>query len=205
METYTQAVAKAKARYKEAMEESAWDALAIVETHGRPLQTVCKDIAGDGWQALRAAARRKEKAAGQTAEERGRARDKEWKRVRESHARAALKDPEQAAKVIASLPPAALEEVYHEARLARAGEDRTPPARKAAKAASAKATEPMKRAVAATDAALGIQALDEAFEDLGRAIAQDSMTAAQVRRADSRVNDIANLLMEAKFKTEVGA
>ncbi len=111
-ESYAQAIAKAKARYKEAMDESAWDALAIVEEHGRPLATVCKGIAGEDWNKLRHRAAKLANSAGQTADERARAREAEWKRVRESHARAAMKDPEVAAKVIGSLTEPQRTQVY---------------------------------------------------------------------------------------------
>lgn len=111
-ETYAQAIKAARERYKEAMDEAAWDALRIVDDHGRPLQTVCKDIADDGWNALRSRAQRLAKTAGQTADERARARSRETQRKAVGHAKAVLKDPGQAEKVIASLTPNQREAVY---------------------------------------------------------------------------------------------
>jgi hypothetical protein len=203
-ESYAQAIKAARERYKEAMDEAAWDALRIVDDYGRQLQTVCKDIADDGWNALRSRAQRLAKAAGQTAAERARAAQRETAKREQRAAKAVLKDPTQAAKVIASLPPQALEEVYHEARLARADVDTSPANRQAAKAAAHEAIAPMKRALSTTKAALGIQALREAREDITDAVESHSMTAHQVQTADRIVNDIANVLMEAKF-TEASA
>lgn len=204
-ETYTQAIAKAKARYKEAMDESAWDALAIVEQYGRPLQAVCKDIAGDGWNALRQRSAKLAKTAGETAEARARARAKETERIARQHAKAALKDPDQAAKVIASLPPQALEEVYHEARLTRAGVDTSPANRKAAKAKAHAAVAPLKQAIAKTSVALCIAALVEATDDLREAIDEDALTGASYRKVEKAYNTFSEVFMEAKFRMEVDA
>lgn len=198
-ESYAQAIAAAKARYKVAMDEAAADAVYISREYTRSLSAVCKEIAGDDWNALRRRAQRFEESAGQTAEAAARRRETERARVQRAEAKSALKDPDQAAKVIASLPPQVLDDVYHEARLARANEDRTPAARKAAQAKATAAVAPMKRAVATTDAALGIQALKEARDDIKRAIENDAMTSQQIATADKIVNDIANLIMEAKF------
>lgn len=199
-ESYAQAIAKARARYKEAMDEAAADVVYICRTFDRPRKTVCRDIAGDeGYNALDHRARAFEKSAGQTADESRRAAQR---RTQEREVRATkkvLKDPDQAAKVFGSLSPQVLDDVYHEARLARANEDRTPAARKAAQAKATAAVAPMKRAVATTNAALGIQALREARDDIKNAIKEDAMTSAQIKTADGLCNEIANLLMEAKF------
>ena len=125
-ETYAQAIAKAKARYKEAMDDAAADALVIAEKYGKPLAAICNQIAGDEGQALRFRAARLAKRAGQSAEAMTRAREAENRRKALAHAKVVLKDPEQAAKVIAALPPQALDDVYHEARLARAGASELP-------------------------------------------------------------------------------
>lgn len=102
-ETYASAIKAARERYREAMEGAAADVVYICATYGKARRTVCREIAGDeGYNALDHRARAFEKAAGQTAEEARRTRDAEWRRVRESHARNALKDPEMAAKVLAA-------------------------------------------------------------------------------------------------------
>lgn len=201
-ESYAQAIAKAKVRYKEAMDESAWDALAIAQEYDRPLVTVCKEIAGDGWSALAAASRRRGKTAGQTADQLRRAREKAAQESARRHAKVVLKDPEQAAKVIASLPPQALDEVYHEARLARAGEDRTPANRQAAKAAAHQAVAPMRRAIATTHAALCAEALVEATDDLREAMEEDALTSTQLTKIERVHSQFVDVLAEATMRVE---
>jgi len=203
--TYTQAIREARERYKEAMDDAAADALLIVEQYGKPLQTVCKDIAGEGWAAVRQQALRIRETAGESPADRIRRREADNARKDRSRAKAVLKDPEQAAKVIASLPAQAVDELYHEARLARMGEDRTPAARKAAKAVAHQAVAPLKRSVARTHEALCIQALEEATADLQELIDEDGLTTAGVNRIEAAYNEFANLLMEAKFAREVEA
>jgi hypothetical protein len=202
--TYREAIQEGRRLYADAMDKAANYALFMVEEFGRPLATVCKEIADEGWNALRQRAQRLEKSAGQTPDERARAMRQENARVRMSHAKSTLKDPDEAARVVASLPSEALETLYHEARLARAGEDRSPAARKAAAAHAQEAVAPMKRAVARTAAALAIQALDEVLDDLRQAIDEEALTSRDVERIEKRLNEIANLLMEAKFKEVVG-
>lgn len=204
-ETYAQAIRAARERYKEAMDGAAADVVYICRTYNKARAAVCKEIAGDGWNALDVRTRKFEKTAGQTVEEARRRREQENERKAMDRAKSVMKDPDKAAKIIATLPPTALDTVYHEARLTRAGEDRTPAARKAAKAAAHKAVEPMRRAVATTSAALGIEALKEARDDLTEAIAEHALTKRQIEQADTLVNEIANLLMEAKFGQEARA
>jgi len=199
--SYAQAITEARKRYKEHMEESAADAVFIASEHDRPLQTVCKGIAGDDWNALRVRAQRLGKAAGQTAEERARRMQMERARRQRSEAKSALLNPEQVAKVISSLPSAALDDVYHEARLARAGETRTPAARKAAHAAASTAIAPMKRALDRTQQGLVLQALEEARDDLRRLLDDGgALTSEGIKRGQELANEIANLLMEAEFR-----
>lgn len=57
-QSYEQALAAAKERYETAMADSAADVLYISEKYDRPLQTICKKIAGDDWNALRMRAQR---------------------------------------------------------------------------------------------------------------------------------------------------
>lgn len=198
-ETYAQAIAKARARYAEAMDGAAADALVIAEQHDKPLAVVCRGIAPDEAEALRKrASRLKAKGGAAQAQAAGRARASAQR-----HARVVLKDPEQAAKVIASLPPAALDAVYHEARLARAGEDRTPATRKAAHAAASNAVAPMKRATDRTQQGLILQALEEAHDDLSRLLDEGGrMTPQGIERGKKLTNDIANLLLDAEFALE---
>ncbi len=202
-ESYAQAIAKAKARYKEAMDDAAADVVYICRTFNKARQAVCKEIAGDGWNALDVRTRRFEKTAGRTAEEARRRRETERARVQRAEAKSALKDPDQAAKVIASLPPQVLEEVYHEARLSRAGVDTSPANRKAAKAKAHAAVAPLKQAVAKTSVALCVAALNEATDDLREALDEDALTGASYRKVEKAYNDFSEVLMEAKFKMEV--
>jgi hypothetical protein len=202
--TYREAIAEGKRLYAEAMDKAANYVLFVIEEYGKPRATVCREIAGnEGWNALDIRTRKLAKTAGQTPDERRAGQLAKTQRNREASARAVLKDPEQAAKVIASLPAETLDTLYHEARLIRAGEDRSPAARKAAGAAANQAVAPMKRALAQTSAALGIQALEEALEDLREALSEGALTQRQIAKADGLVNEIANLLMEAKFGAEV--
>jgi hypothetical protein len=61
-ETYAEAIEAARSRYDFAMGEAAADILVIAEKYGKPLQTVCKDIDPDNWNALRQRARRLQKS-----------------------------------------------------------------------------------------------------------------------------------------------
>ena len=198
--TYREAIAEGRRLYAEAMDRAANYALFVSEEYGRPLRTVCREIGGDGSNALRNRAQKLAKTAGETPDQRALRTRRERAAVQRSEAKAALKDPEQAAKVMASLPPEALENAYHEARMARAGVDRSPANRKAAEAATARFVQPIKRAIATTSAALGIQALEEALADLQEAHEQHALTPRLIERAERLTNEIANLLMEAKFE-----
>jgi hypothetical protein len=60
--TYQQAIAAARGRYELAMADAAADVLVISEKYDKPIQSVCKDIAPDNWDALRKRAQRLEKA-----------------------------------------------------------------------------------------------------------------------------------------------
>ncbi len=114
-ETYAQAIKAARERYNANQDESAWDALRIADDFGRPLQVVCKEIAGDGWAALRSRAQRRAndaKRAGKTPEQRARAAQEETAKRERRAAKSVLKDPEQAAKVMASLTPTQLETAF---------------------------------------------------------------------------------------------
>ena len=110
--TYLQAIKAARERYAEAMEAAAWDVLAIVEEHGRPLQTVCKDVAGEGWNALRNRAQKLAKTAGRTAEERARAARRESEKAALRHAKQVLRDPEMRARLLSA--PETASAVEHE-------------------------------------------------------------------------------------------
>jgi hypothetical protein len=109
--TYREAIAEGRRLYAEAMDKAANYALFISEEFDRPLATVCKEMADEGWHALEMRARRMRERAGQTPDERSRAQRKETERIRAVHAKQALKDPEQAAKVLASLPDETLVEL----------------------------------------------------------------------------------------------
>jgi hypothetical protein len=199
MTKYDQAIRAARLRLAEAMEDAAAEALVIAEQFGKPLQTVCKDIAPDTWNALRQRAQELAKRAGQTADERARVREQETRGSNQRVAKVVLRDPDQAAKVIASLPPDAQDTLYHELKLARAGEDRTPAARSAAKAAAHAAIAPMKRAVASTHMALAIQAQEEVIDDLQAAMEDDAVTSSTFDRFEKAFNKTADLMAEIRF------
>jgi hypothetical protein len=92
--SYESEISAARKRYQENQRASAYDALCLRDKYEKPLQTVCKDIAGEGWDALRKTSERLEKTAGQTAAERGRAREKESRRIDEAKVRSVIKkDP----------------------------------------------------------------------------------------------------------------
>lgn len=201
--TYREAIAEGRRLYAEAMDKAANYALFVSEEFGRPLQTVCKEIADEGWNALRQRSAKLKETAGQTPDERARRTRQERQRIQRAEAKAALKDSEQVAKVIASLPDEALDNLYHETRLARAGEDRSPAARKAAHARAHEAIAPMKRAVAQTQEALVVQALDEAIEGLLELIRDEALTARGFERIDTRISRLTELLIEAQSLVEV--
>lgn len=202
--TYREAIAEGKRLYAEAMDKAANYALYVSEEFGRPLKTVCREIAPDGWNALDHRARKMVKTAGETPDQRRVRTLNERRKVQRSEAKAALKDPEQAVKVIAALPSEALETVYHEARLARAGEDRTPAHRQAAKAAASNAVAPIKRAVATMTMDLAIQAQREAAEDLREALAEDAITEAAFAKFEKAHAETAEVMAEVRFKLPAG-
>lgn len=205
--TYRDAIAEGRRLYADAMDKAANQALFIVHRFDKPLREVCREIAGtEGEGALRARCQRLSKRAGQTPDELARAQERAVRESAQRHAKVVLKDPEQAAKVIASLPPETLETVYHEARLARSGEDRTPAARKAARASASNAVAPLKRAVASTSSALCVEALREATEDLREALDEDVLTAAALSKIEKAHGDFVDVLTEAALRLEgVGA
>lgn len=200
--TYREAIAEGRRLYAEAMDKAANYALFISEEFGRPLQTVCKEIAGEGWNSLRHRAQEIARTAGRTPDERARAARKATMDRAERAAKAVLKDADLTARVVAGLPDEALDNVYHEARLARAGEDRSPANRKAAQAAASHAVAPMKRAVATTHIALCVQALNEAGESLREVMAEDALTAAAQDRIERAYDRFTTTLMEARMMRE---
>jgi hypothetical protein len=100
-QTYKQAITEGRRLYNEAMDVAAAHVLYVVAEFGKPRKTVCREIAGDeGFNALDHRARAIEKTAGQTPDEARVARQRATERKQVSAARQALKDPEQAAKVL---------------------------------------------------------------------------------------------------------
>jgi hypothetical protein len=119
--TYTQEVKAARERYEGAIEEAeegaAADALRIAEQYGRPLQTVCKEIAGSRWVAVKAQAERLRDSSPAQVE----------RRTRERAARAVRAmikaDPEAVAREVAKVNPQAALDAASEAM----GRTRTTP------------------------------------------------------------------------------
>jgi hypothetical protein len=105
--TYQQDVKTVREDYRGAVESAAAEAVRIAEQYGRPLQTVCRDIAGDGWQALSAATKRYK------ADDRARSRATQQAAAR--HVRAAIrKNPEAVVREVAKVAPAVVLDVAAE-------------------------------------------------------------------------------------------
>lgn len=115
-QTYEQAIEEGRRLYNEAMDKAAAFALFITDEYGRPLQTVCKEIAGeDGWQALRSRAQRVAKSQVSAGSDALGAAPWTQDPSRVRSARNVLRDPEAVRQVIASLPEDAVRNVAVEA------------------------------------------------------------------------------------------
>lgn len=103
MKSYEVAIAEAKERYEAAMSDAAAEVLFLAHKYDRPLQTVCKDVAGDDWERLDARARRlkaKKQKQGKTF---GPGGDAPWTQAPDKvrTAKNVLRDPEAAAQILA--------------------------------------------------------------------------------------------------------
>lgn len=107
-------------------------------------------------------------------------------------------------EAIMSAPDETADRIFHELKLRRAGEDRSPAARKAAEAGAHEALQPMRRAMASTHIELCIQALEEAAEALIEANSEDAVTPEALRRIDKAHEKFVLARHETAFKVEVG-
>jgi hypothetical protein len=108
--SYRDDVRTARDRFEGAVEDAAAEALRLAEEYGKPLQTVCKDIAGnEAWRALEAKARRLKRSP------ESRTRDGHQANIRVVRAMAKA-DPEAVAREIAKVNPQALIEAATEAQ-----------------------------------------------------------------------------------------
>ena len=122
-------IARAKAILDDAYEEVTELVMLYVERTGEPLQSLCKEIDPDNWNALRNRVQKAQKARKATAAEKSAALATRAAQKQASHARTALKDPEQRPKVLAGLSSQerrALRNEMDDADLSDAL-DRTPP------------------------------------------------------------------------------
>lgn len=117
--------------------------------------------------------------------------------------RAARHEPEAVIAGIMAAPDSVADEIFHELKLRRAGEDRSPAARKAAEAGAHEALGPMRRAIASTSVELCIQALDEAAEAMLEADSEDAITAKDLERIDKGIEKVVLARHEVGFKVEV--
>lgn len=112
--------------------------------------------------------------------------------------------PEAVIQAIMEAPESVSDRIFHEVKLRRDGEDRSPAARKAAEAGSHEALAPMRRAMATTNIELCIQAQEESAEALAAANAEDVVTAEALSRIDKAHEKFVLARHEAAFKVEVG-
>lgn len=117
--------------------------------------------------------------------------------------RAARAKPEAVIEGIMRAPQATQDEIFGELKLRRAGEDRTPAARKAAEAGAHEAMGPVRRAIASTHIELCIQALNEAREALAEADAEDAVTPEALARIDRAHDAFVLARHEVGFKVDV--
>lgn len=96
--------------------------------------------------------------------------------------------------------------VFHELKLARAGEDRSPAARKAAEASADEAVAPIKRAVATSGIPSYLNALEEAHDGFKDALEEGAEFSEPVlSKVDLLVSAIADVAMEARLRSGVKA
>lgn len=117
--------------------------------------------------------------------------------------RAARHEPEAVVRGIMNAPQNVQDDIFHELKLRRAGEDRSPAARKAAEAGTHEAMAPMRRAIASTHTELCIQALNEAREALAEADAENAVSPEALTRIDRAHDAFVLTRHEVGFKVEV--
>lgn len=104
---------------------------------------------------------------------------------------------------IEELPDDKQDEIYHELKLRRATEDRSPANRKAAEAAAHNVVEPIRRAIASTHVALCVQALNEAADELNEALEEGALTPDGLEAIDKAHDLYVMKRHEAEFKVDV--
>lgn len=112
-----QLVARAKAILSEAYDEAAELVALYVERTGEPLQSLCKEIDPENWNALRNRVQRAQesiKAAGEAGRKRAAAQDIASDRAKAKRV-LRMADHEQVEEIVAALPTEAVERVMHAA------------------------------------------------------------------------------------------
>ena len=117
--------------------------------------------------------------------------------------RAARHEPEAVVEGILDAPEEVQDEIYHELKLRRATEDRSPANRKAAEAHAHAAIEPIRRAIASTHIALCVQALNEAADELNEALEEGAVTPEGLEAIDKAHDLYVMKRHEAEFKVDV--
>lgn len=118
--------------------------------------------------------------------------------------RAARNEPEAVIEGIMKAPESTQDRIFHELKLRRAGEDRSPAARKAAQARVHEAMQPVREAFARTAVELCILGLRDATEQLIEAASEGSITEESMGRIDKAHEEFVIARHEAAFKMEVG-
>lgn len=120
--------------------------------------------------------------------------------ARNRRAESIHRDPQGTVADIMAAPDKVQDEIFHELKLRRAGVDTSTAGRKAAEATAHAQTEPIKRAMASTDVALGLAALSEAAEHLRNAREAGALTEESMGLYQVAIDAVQMELAEARFQ-----
>lgn len=112
--------------------------------------------------------------------------------------------PDTVIEAIMSASEGTQDKIFHELKLRRDGEDRSPANRKAAQARVHEAMQPVREAFARTAVELCILGLKDATEQLIEAAAEGTITEEAMGRIDKAHESFVIARHEAAFKMEVG-
>jgi transposase-like protein len=127
-------------------------------------------------------------------------RDKHSTRETRAAKTLAKEDPHALAKAIEEAGPQAMDNVYDELKLRRAGVDTSEAARKAAVARTHRDLEPVRRSMATSGLALAVQAIKDATEHLREAISADAVTSESMAEVTSAYDELTVTIMEANMR-----
>jgi transposase-like protein len=113
--------------------------------------------------------------------------------------RAARSKPEAVVDAIMDAPDHVQDEIYHDLKLRRAGVDTSRAGRKGADAAAHARTEPIKRAMASSQAQLCVEALNDATEALQIFTSEGNVTQESMAEIDAAHEAFQFVLTEARF------